>query len=266
MNLRGEWSMLKQGIKIWSAYRFEFLVMLVSTPLSLFIYYYLWKSIYAYMGSDLIGGYAFNQMIQYYVLSMMVGFFTWSEVDKWIENDLIHGYMIKGFLKPLPIISWYMTFEAGINIMNILTLMLPIFGISFFLFGLKIISAFNAISFIISLLFAFFIYFGLTYLLGLSAFWLKRIAGLRRVRRVIFGFFSGSLLPLTLFPEWTQNIMHYLPFEHMKFVPINIYLGTITRAAVIKALALQLAWVIIIFILIKIVWTQAYKRFASVGL
>lgn len=266
MSLKGDWSIAKVGIKIWSAYRFEFLIFLLSTPLSLVIYYYLWKSIYAYMGTDIIEGFTLSGMISYYVLTMIIGFFTWSEVDKWIETDLIYGHMIKGLLKPISFISWYLSFELGMNLINIATQMVPIFIIGFVFFDLQIVSAFNVITFLISLLFASLICFGLTYMLGLSAFWIKRITGLRRVRRVVFAFFSGSFLPLTLFPAWAQEISHYLPFEHMNFVPINIFLGTLTRPEIFKALAIQLTWVAAIFIIAHFIWKQAYKHITSVGL
>ncbi|VVB81483.1 ABC-2 family transporter protein [uncultured archaeon] len=266
MNLRGDWGLAKIGIKVWGAYRFEFLIALLTTPLSLIIYYYLWKSIYSYMVAEIIKGFTFESMISYYVLSMIVGFFTWTEVDKWLEQDLIHGYMIKGLLKPVSFLSWYISLEIGMNIMNILTQMIPVFIIGFLFFGLKTASPFNSIAFAASVFFSFFIYFGLTYLLGLSAFWLKRISGIRRMRRAVFGFFAGSFLPLTLFPLWAQNIFHYLPFEYMKFVPITIYLELITKQEIIKALSIQIAWIIVIYTIIHLVWKQAYKRYSSVGL
>ncbi|MCX6708875.1 MAG: ABC-2 family transporter protein [Candidatus Woesearchaeota archaeon] len=266
MNLQGNWAFAKAGIKVWSAYRFEGIVMMLSTPISLIIYYFLWKSIYAYMGTATVGGFAFPEMVNYYILSMIVGFVTWSEVDKWMENDLIWGRMITGLLKPISFITWYMSFEIGINLMNILWQMIPVFLIGFVFFGLRTTTAFNTIAFLISIVFAFFIYFGMTYCLGLTAFWLKRIAGLRRLRRATLGFFSGSFIPLTLFPAWSQTIFHYLPFEYTKFVPITIYLGTITKAMIIKSLAIQLLWIAIIYFIAHLIWKRAIKRYASVGL
>ena len=213
MNIRHNWGVAKLGIKIWSTYRFEFIVGLLSVPISLIIYYFLWKSIYAYTGAEIIRGFTLQQMINYYILSMIVSFLTWSEVDKWIEQDLLHGHMVAGLLKPVSFISWYMSLEIGINTMNIIWQMIPVFIIGFVFFGLQAAPAFNFIAFIFSIVFAFLIYFGMTFLLGLSAFWLKKISGLRRVRRVVFGFLGGSFLPLTLFPQWLQGIFNYLPFQ-----------------------------------------------------
>jgi len=266
MNFRNDWAVAKMGIKVWSAYRFESIVMLLTVPITLIMYFFLWKSIYSYTGSDVIRGFTFQQMISYYVLSMIVGFFTWSEVDRWIEQDLIHGHMIGAMLKPISFVSFYRSFEIGVNLMNIIWQMIPVFVLGFLFFGLSIASLFNFSAFILSIVFAFFIYFGLTFLLGLSAFWLKRITGLRRVRRVAFGFLGGSLIPLNLFPVWAQSILHYLPFEHTRFVPITIYLGTLSKESVIKALCLQFGWVIIIYLVISFVWSRAYRHYSSVGM
>jgi ABC-2 type transport system permease protein len=149
--------------------------------------------------------------------------------------------------------------------MNIIWQMIPVFAIGFVFFGLEIAPAFNLITFFISIIFAFLIYFGMTFLLGLSAFWLKKITGLRRIRRVFLGFLGGSFVPLTLFPDWAQQLLHYLPFESTRFVPITIYLGTLSNAEVIRALFVQIIWIAILYAIIYWVWTRAYKMYSSVG-
>ncbi len=260
------WGIAKTGIKIWSTYRFEFIAVLINTPLTLVIYYFLWKSIFGYMGVELIRGFTLQEMINYYVLGMIVSFFTWSEVDKWIEQDLLHGRMISSMLKPVPFLSWHLSLESGVNLMNIIWQMVPVFIIGFVFFGLRVAPLFNFVAFCISLVFAFLIYFGLTYLLGLSAFWLKRITGLRRLRRIIIGFFSGTFMPLTFFPQVWQNILNYSPFPYAKFVPITIYLGSLSASGVIKALLIQLAWIIGLSVIAYWMFRQAYKRYSSVGL
>src|SRR3990172_11952350 len=137
MGVYSQWAVIKLGIKIWSTYRFEFIVGLLSVPISLIIYFFLWKSIYSYTGQEIIGGFTLQEMINYYILSMIVGFFTWSEIDKWIEQDLLHGHMVAGLLKPVSFIAWYMSFEIGINTMNIIWQMIPVFLIGIVFFGLE---------------------------------------------------------------------------------------------------------------------------------
>jgi len=251
------------GIKVATRYRWEAIASLIATPVSLIIYYFLWKSIFTYTGASVIRGFAFNDMVQYYVLSMIVGFFTWSQVDGWIENDIVNGWMFRGMLLPIGLTPWYLSFEMGINVYNIVVQMIPIFLIGIVFFGLPIAPAVPFLAFIMSIVFAFLIYFGLAYLLGLGAFWMKRIQGLRKVRRMLVAFLGGSFIPLAFFPQWLQSVSHFLPFEYVKSVPILIYLQ---RVPVIESLLAQLAWVIALYVIIHFVAKMAVRRYAGVGL
>ncbi|PIN76286.1 hypothetical protein COV18_00025 [Candidatus Woesearchaeota archaeon CG10_big_fil_rev_8_21_14_0_10_37_12] len=251
------------GFKIAIRYRWENIAQVLTNPISLIVYYFLWKAIYAYTGQEIIRGFTFPDLVHYYVLAMIVGFFTWSEVDKWIEYDVIHGKMTNALIRPFGFLYWYLSFETGISIYNLIVQTIPVFIIGFIFFNLQVQGLTVFLGFFASTTLAFFIYFGLAFLLGLAAFWMKRITGLRRVRRIIIGFLGGSFIPLTFFPNWLQQISHFLPFEYVRSVPILVYLE---RISIFNALATQLIWMIIIYLLIHIISKKAIKRYASVGL
>ncbi len=263
MNINHHIGLANIGIKIATKYRWEAVASVLTTPITLVIYYFLWKSVFAYTGAPLIRGFTFPEMVNYYVISMIVGFFTWSKVDKWIENDLIQGWMVRGMLLPIGIIPWYLSFEIGINVYNIISKMIPVFLIGIIFFGLPLAPIISLAGFAVSLLLAFLIYFGLSYLLGLGAFWMRRITGLRRVRRTLVAFLGGSFIPLAFFPAWIQSASHFLPFEYARSVPILIYLQ---KAPVLESLLAQLAWVAVLYTIIHFVAKRAVRRFVSVGL
>lgn len=263
MNINHHIGLANVGIKIAMRYRWEAIASVFTTPISLIIYYFLWKSVFAYTGAPVIRGFTFPEMVSYYVLSMIVGFVTWSEVDKWIENDLIHGWMVRGMLLPIGIVPWYLSFETGINAYNLISQMIPVFLIGIIFFSLPLVPIINLAAFALSLVLAFLIYFGMAYLLGLGAFWMRRITGLRRVRRTLIAFLGGSFIPLAFFPAGLQTISHFLPFEYARSVPILIYLQ---RAPLVQSLAIQLIWVIVLYIIIHFIAKRAMKRFVSVGL
>jgi ABC-2 type transport system permease protein len=263
MSFQHHFGLANIGIKIATRYRWEAIASVIATPVSLIIYYFLWKSVFAYTGADMIRGFAFNEMVQYYVLSMIVGFFTWSQVDNWIEHDVINGWLFRSMLLPIGITPWYLSFEAGINLYNIITQMIPVFLIGVVFFGLKIAPLLPFIAFLVSIIFAFLIYFGIAYLLGLFSFWMKRITGLRRVRRMLVAFLGGSFIPLAFFPAWMQTVSHFLPFEYVRSVPILIYLE---RAPLLESLLMQLAWVVGLYVIIHFVAKMAVRRYAGVGL
>jgi ABC-2 type transport system permease protein len=118
-------------------------------------------------------------------------------------------------------------------------------------------------TFAASLVLAFLIYFGIAYLLGLGAFWMRRITGLRRVRRTLIAFLGGSFIPLAFFPAGLQAVSKFLPFEYARSVPILIYLQ---RAPLVQSLLIQLVWVAVLYTIIHFVTKRAVRRFVSVGL
>ncbi len=263
MNINHHIGLANIGIKIATRYRWEAVASVLTTPITLIIYYFLWKSVFTYTGASLLRGFTFTEMVNYYVISMIVGFFTWSEVDKWIENDLIYGWIVRGMLLPIGIIPWYLSYEIGINIYNIISQMIPVFLIGIIFFGLPLAPAGALAGFALSLLLAFLIYFGLSYLLGLGAFWMRRITGLRRVRRILVAFLGGSFIPLAFFPSWMQSTSHFLPFQYARSVPILIYLQ---KAPLAESLLLQLAWVVVLYTIIHFVAKRAVRHFVSVGI
>lgn len=263
--LKNYWALAKIGYKVGIKYRFHFIVSMITVPLSVLIYYFLWKSIFSYTGQDVIRGFTLNGMIQYYVLSMIVGFFVWADVDKWLSQDIRYGRVTGMLLQPMTLLCQFLAFEIGINSLGILIEMIPVFLMGFLLFGLPVAPLFNFSAFLVSVVLAFFLAFYVSWFVGLSAFWLQEISGLRRVKRTLMVFLSGGMIPLTFFPEIMQKIFHYLPFEYIRYVPINIYQAEYSPAMVLVQLGIQFAWIIGLYFACQLVYSKAYKEFVGAG-
>jgi ABC-2 type transport system permease protein len=196
---------------------------------------------------------------------MIVGFLTWSEADKWIERGVRQGSLTRDLVKPMSFLGQWLGFEVGTNLMNIVFQIIPVFFIGILAFGLEPAPAHRIAAFAASIILAFLLYYGLTFLNGLGAFWLQKITGLRRVKRVLIGFLGGSFIPLSFFPPALQTISHFLPFEYIRFVPINIYLGRYGTAGMLVQLGIQAAWIAALYALIAVVGRAAIRKYARSG-
>lgn len=259
------------GVKIGLAYKFEFMIGLISTPISLFIFYYLWKAIYAYSAVEVIRGYTFDALVNYFVLSMLVGYFAWSDIDNWMEHMVIHGEMVTEMTQPLRFLTREMWFDWGMKAMALLVQAIPLIIGSHLLVGLTFTSGTYTVLAIVSLFMAMLLVFFTAALTGMSALWLNRISGLRRVRRGVLLLLSGGIIPLAFFPGWFVTTSHYLPFEYMRYIPINIYLGHYSFTAagfdnILIVLGVQLLWLMVIYLIARLVWREAFKRFAGAGI
>jgi len=265
MNVKTFLAFIKVGFKTALRFRFNFVVGFIITPLSILIYYFLWKAVFAFSGQNIIKGFSFSEMVGYYVVSMIVGLFIWIDIDKWMADDIRKGQLVVDLLKPLGYVWQCLFFEIGLNIFGILIQLAPVFLIGFLFFGLKIAGFWTFAVFFASLFFGFLIAYFLSFLVGITAFWFKEISGLRRVRRALNLFLSGGLIPLTFFPAGFQKVSHFLPFEYMRFVPINIYLGKYSVVGIFLQLFFQFVWVLILLLLVGFCWRSAVKKFSGEG-
>ncbi|MFI6846917.1 ABC-2 family transporter protein [Kitasatospora sp. NBC_00085] len=96
--------------------------------------------------------------------------------------------------------------------------------------------------FLLSVLLAVVVSFGLRFLVSLTGFWLQDAEGIRSVMVVVTMFFSGMLLPLGLFPGWLGGLAGALPFAAMIQIPTDVFLERHTGTGLLGILGLQALW------------------------
>lgn len=256
--------MAKAGLKVGLMYKFHYIVNLFAVPVSVLIYYYLWSAIFNYSGSDIIRGFKLSEMVTYYAIAMIVGFITWTDVDAWIEDDIIQGYMVSDLMKPMTYIANSIYFTIGMNWLGLLIQFIPVVIVGS-LFGITMVTGWYIPLFIISVVIAAALYFMIAYLIGLTAFWLKRISGIRRVRRVVVGFLSGSFIPLTFFPPFWQKVFSYLPFAYMKYTPVSIYMGKVSLIDAGISIIMGIVWVMLLYWFGLWLWKKGLGKFTGAG-
>ncbi|WP_370419437.1 ABC transporter permease [Streptomyces sp. QH1-20] len=86
--------------------------------------------------------------------------------------------------------------------------------------------------------------FALRYLVALCAFWLLDGAGVNMISVLLGIFFTGLLLPLTVFPGLFGETVRLLPWSAMLQVPADVLLGQHTGTGLAGALAFQAVWAV----------------------
>nr|WP_269433683.1 ABC-2 family transporter protein [Nonomuraea sp. SBT364] len=81
--------------------------------------------------------------------------------------------------------------------------------------------------------------FGWRYLVALSVCWLVDDRGVQVLSMALTTFFSGMMLPLTIFPGWLGDLTRALPWSGMVQAPADLFLGT---APILGTLAFQAFW------------------------
>ena len=115
------------------------------------------------------------------------------------------------------------------------------------------------------MLLAFLVRFLLEWTLALAAFWTTRVSAINQTYFVLMLFLSGQIAPLTLLPYPVQVVADILPFRWMIGFPVELLLGRLSPVEALIGLGAQAAWLLIGFVLLRIVWRAGTKVYSAVG-
>ena len=77
--------------------------------------------------------------------------------------------------------------------------------------------------------------------------------------------FSGSLVPLPLFPDWLQRGLALQPFAGLIDVPFRIYTGHLSAVAAASGLVRQAVWVVLIILIGRWLMARVMARLQTQG-
>jgi len=119
--------------------------------------------------------------------------------------------------------------------------------------------------FLVGVLGSFFLMGAINFMIGTCAIPLKSILALIRAKFWLIELLSGLLIPMAYFPDKIREVLAWLPFEHIAYTPLQIYLGKFDRAHALRALATQWFWVAALLILAHLWWTRSVRRITIQG-
>ncbi len=169
-------------------------------------------------------------------------------------------------IRPYSYLAMKVMQGLGEGIFRLLFFSLPGMVIVALIFRLDFAVSFSTVGlFFVSILLSFFINTQINLLTGIATFFLYNNTGLIRAKRVIIDLFSGLLLPISFFPDWAQEIMKYLPFQGISYLPSMIFTRGFSNSQAMDAILSQVIWVVILIVPIYILWVLAKKQLVIQG-
>ncbi|MFI8853757.1 ABC-2 family transporter protein [Streptomyces sp. 891-h] len=118
--------------------------------------------------------------------------------------------------------------------------------------------------FLPSVLLAVVVSFALRYLFALCGFWLLDATGLNALSSLLSLFFSGMVLPLTVFPGALGEVARLLPWSATLQVPADVLMGTQPGSAA-AGLAFQAGWALVLLTAGRLLQTVATRKVVVQG-
>ncbi|MFT9848693.1 ABC transporter permease [Aneurinibacillus sp. REN35] len=241
------------------AYRVNYYSGIIVYSINIGAYYFLWNAIYG--GQTSMGGLTAQQMVTYVAISWMARAFYFNNIDQEMALDIREGKVAIEMIRPYNYLTVKLMQGFGEGIFRLFFFSVPGMVIVSFIFpvhypGSSVTWSWYAFSLLIS----FVINTQINLITGLLTFFFYNNEGIMRAKRVIVDLFSGLILPISFYPEWAQEILKYLPFQAISYLPGMIFTGGIEGEKIYTALFVQGAWVIGLLIPIWFMWRQARKN------
>lgn len=262
-NLKKWLETIRIGWSMVTAYRLNFFLLIIGPALVFyFIKVSLWNSVYT---SDqlIINGYSLPQMLQYHAWALIVVLMAQSSNGVNLGEDIRFGRMSKYLIYPFNF--WEFHTASFISFQSIQ------FVIALFTLGILCLTQLVTLPSLSHLLIAFaytslvgIFWFSVQYTTGLLAFWLEETWTMRVMFQLLVNFLSGSIIPISFFPQWARDFLQYTPFPSLTYTPINLFMGNMQGLG--QGLITITVSIIAMFFINTYIWRRGLRLFTAAGM
>ncbi|GAA4821829.1 ABC transporter permease [Streptomyces ziwulingensis] len=184
-----------------------------------------------------------------------------------VEGELMErirtGDIAVDLYRPADLQAWWLAADLGRSLFQLLGRgVLPFaFGALFFPVSLPGDPG-TWVAFLIAVVLAMLVGFGIRYLVALSAFWLLDGVGVAQMAWIAGLFCSGMMLPLNVFPGTLGEVVRLLPWSSLLQAPADVLLG---EADPLGTYAFQTGWAVVLLGAGRLVQAAATRRVVVQG-
>ncbi len=259
------------------AYKGAMFGWLVVSALEIICIFFLWIGVYKSSpnGVDsVINGFTFKEMLVYITFVNIFNFVSFhGDTMYYISDEIKTGTIAMSFVKPISYRKRFAFTNLGNVFMRELILGLPCFVLAYVLFvalGYLVITSWwifliYIALFLVAQLFAVLLCDCIDYICGVLCFYTTAAWGMNQMKNVLLSFLSGSLIPITFFPEVFQKVLNWSPFIGLSQNPVFILMMKMDLLSALRSVALSLIWLIVMELLAMGLFRVASKKVTVQG-
>ncbi|HVV23079.1 MAG TPA: hypothetical protein VHF06_26835 [Pseudonocardiaceae bacterium] len=261
--VRGKpWRLLRIGPLSELAYRARLVVAPMMLVFELFLYNRLWTAVFTHTATA--GGMNLRQTVTYSMLALLLAKVRWNLRSFGTRDSLssaVHdGSVVYWFLRPMSPSSFYLWRQAGDMV----------YGTGWALLGYVVLLATGVVApppswqatvvFLVSATLGQLLFLFLGQIVDVCLFWLMSSTFLLRAFTFAQDLLAGVFIPLAFLPAVLRSATLWLPFSFCVNVPLSLYVGTIPLRSAPFYLAGQVAWLAVLAVCGRAMWTRAADR------
>jgi ABC-2 type transport system permease protein len=266
--LKRLFALTKAGIQESLYFRLGTFVTLFANLIYLVLVYFLWKSIYASAGTDIVNGMSFTDTMIYLILATALFNFLEMYVVWDMSRSIQSGKIILDLLKPMKFKTYTFWSYSGSHVIMFLLTFIPTFIVVMIVTNGAIPMGINLLYFVISVILALVVNFHIEMLVATLCLYTESTWGINIVKETIVLLLSGASIPLAFFPEGFRKVVSVLPFRAVYDIPLTILLrkgGADNLNGVLMFWAFQVAWALILILASTLFWNFSVKKITVNG-
>jgi len=261
--------MIRYGFVLWTSarqqwvYRAELGMRAVQMVLFMGVFMALWSTAFGVSGRAELSGYRLAEMVWYLAMTETITLST-SRAFVEISEAVKAGDLAYTLARPLSYPFYQVANSLGNSVprfaLNLLTAA-AVVGLGMREMagspaGLAAFLGMAALALVLDSLIAV--------LIGLSAFWIEETMPAFWIYQKLLFTVGGLFLPLEMFPEGLRRAVAWLPFQFIAYAPARAFVA-FEPGFVLRAVAGQIAYIVVLTALVVLVWAQAQRRMVIHG-
>jgi viologen exporter family transport system permease protein len=264
------WDIFSVEVRKRMSYRADFWInSLVGILVQLSVFWFLTYAMFSASGQPTLGGYTERGMILYYVFVTLTGRIVHSnDLDMGISQDIYEGSLTRYLIYPVSYRAVKYAEQLGAIAPQLIQLTL--FGfLAPLVVGIPdevVITPASVAMALIALALANLLHYLLVIPIQAVAFWADNVWSLVIAKGLIFSFLGGMIAPISLFPEWAQSLLVWLPFPYLYSFPARTLMGRVSFADWAIGLLVAAAWCLVAAALGRWIWRRGELEYTGVGI
>jgi ABC-2 type transport system permease protein len=256
------WELIRVTARQFVALRTNLVFSILILMIQLYVTRSVWEAVYA--GRTEVDDISADTLLVYLTISSLGSWFLPGMAAWTIQQRVLSGDVALDLVRPFGFLRQVMAQDIG-TAFSYTPSLLVLVPVALLVGSLDPPSAGHGALYLVSFGLAFLVNSLIGMHIGLLAFWMQHVNGIRAIVGVSSGFLSGALVPLWLMPDAVRLVFRLLPFQALAFLPASIYSGQVTGWDALEPLAIQLAWIGILLATVRWVWRRAQDRIVIHG-
>jgi ABC-2 type transport system permease protein len=245
-------------------YRASLFIWMIDHALEPLVYLVVWSVVAESRGGS-AGDYSTAQFAAYFIVLMLVENTSYTWIMFEYDYRIREGLLSPALLRPVHPIHADLAENISAKAIT-MPFMIVVAAVLAAIFRPTLSPQLWALAAAIpALVLGFLLRFLFEWTLAQAAFWTTRVSAINQSYFVLMLFLSGQVAPLSLFPPALQVLANILPFRWMLGFPVELILGRLTPAEALLGIGAQAAWVVMAFVLLRLIWRAGIRRYSAVG-